>query len=180
MRTLTLLLLTLLLFPGCKHRSLVCTQSDPDWYAADKCASRGRPPFIELAFITKRGRPLKGRRVYVLEVNPKDSCSKVNANGLDLVRYSNALIDARLTPFLITDKHGRARITFDEHRERRADDDPIWSKGPHLFRFSRAQPPRGPGRLREVSKLDAKEARRSAVVRVDLCDTECIPCSGMP
>lgn len=178
MRKAELILPILLVLSGCKDRSLVCTQSDPNWYPAAKCSYRGSDPRIELAYITCSGRPLKGRRIYVTEVKSSDTCTKVNSNGADLLRYSNAFSDARLTPFLITDDRGEVCLTFDDHGIDSFATVGIWRAGDHVVRFSRSEPDRGPGKLERIHKLSKRDARRSAVVMVTLCNTECVSCSG--
>ena len=96
MRAIILFLLVLSFGTACKNRSLVCARNTPDWYEPDNCGLGSTDPSFELAYITRRGAPLKGRRIYLQEVDPSDTCSRLSTNGNDLLMYSNVLIDARL------------------------------------------------------------------------------------
>lgn len=176
MRKYLPLLLILVISQGCE-RSLVCVRNTPDWYLSENCSPGREERLIEVAYLTKHGKPLRHRRIYVQEVQPSDSSSAVNLNGTDLLTYSNGLMDARLCRFLLTDAQGRAQLIFDPHGVKAFSEDGIWSRGAHLFRFSRKAPPKGAAAQVRISQLGHFGSRRTAIVRVTLCASECEPCT---
>jgi len=94
-----------------------------------------------------------------------------------ILLYSNAVNDARLCRFVITDEREHTTIQFDDHRVREFPETGIWMKGSHLFRFSRKQPPGGVEKQLPVGKLKGMQAKRTTIVRVTLCDKGCTTCT---
>jgi|GEM_PF-6003863 len=80
LRNIILAAVVLYIGRGCK-RSLVRVRNTPDWYEPDVCAFGSMEPAMVIAYFTKRGKPLKRRRIYLKEVAMSDTCSPIDPQG---------------------------------------------------------------------------------------------------